>query len=429
MTEQKTYCFTTGEQLPDNVPAGTRAINVDTAAEFIFILGRWQPYGIMAGIRTTMNADGTTTLIVENLEVSGSFTADEVYYQNLNGVNGALFVAPSGRVRNFAWMVDHLPPSGILRDVDYITDRGAVFNGIVEPEGEDGVFYFFEYGPSLPEAYTPAAAPAFGNTTQRRAIAGKTPITVKEPIAWLQPKKQYGVRLNVVTKTGTYKTNAVKFTTLALKGSSDITPITGDANPVSQYAATMHGTVKPLGLTLTYFFKIWTAAGAYQVKTDTASVPAQTTANVSALITGLKAGTAYYASLCVTDPAGTVHEGAAVQFSTAPIVIEAEEFAAPAAGTVTMTSIEDEAASAKALIAPAGLFIEYQFEYWRTPTTVFRTPRIQTHAAAAFYATADFTAGLHSGRDYYIQLAIFYTDANADQIKLTGGTTQFTTTG
>lgn len=426
MTEQKTFCIAGDEQLPGSAAEGTKVINLSTGAEYIRIGGRWKPYGVN-GLTFRENADGTRTLLADNIEVSGSFTAEEFYYQNLNGVNGALFVAPSGRVRNFARIVDHLPPSALMRDVEFITDRSAVLTGIVEPEGEPGVAYYFEWGEALPEAYTAAGSMQYGKTTSAIRIDSKTPIAVKATIGSLTPKSQYEARMIVLSNNGSYKTNAVKFTTLQriADAATQIDVITSDATVITTSSALLHGSVTTHGATLTYFFKIWTTAGAYQLKTDTASVPAGSTVSVAASIAGLKSGTGYYCSLCVTDPSGTVHEGGAVQFSTNAVALEPWM---PMAGKVNMVTIADESATVQALVVPSGVYISYEFEYWRSPETIFRTGRQTSHASAGFLANATITNGLHPERDYFIELAIYFNDADGNEIKITGGTTQFTTT-
>jgi len=428
MTEQVTYCLAPDEALPWVLPEGTKAIYPHNQAEFIFANGHWQPYGPANPFMVRENPDGTSTVVMENLEVTGSFTAEEFYFQSMNGVNGALFVAPSGRVKNFSRPIDHLPPSGILHDVDYITDTSALFSGIVEPQGEEGVAYHFEYGPSLPASYQASGDISYGLSTPKTKIDGRIPITVTETVISLAMKQQYDVRLVIESKSGVYITNPVKFTTHyrstpEISAGREIFISTADVTAAYKYGATLHGSITANGNPLVFFFKIWTAGGGYQLKTDMNTVPMQVVATVTYDLTNLKSGTAYYCSLCAIDTDGKTHEGPAVQFST---IAETYERPVPMAGKTNVSNIQSEQADLQGLVSPFAQPISYRFEYWRSPEKVLQTAAVQTQAGAPFVTSATIT-GLHPSRDYFVQLAIYYTNADGDAVKITGGTTIFTT--
>jgi len=236
-------------------------------------------------------------------------------------------------------LTPYAAPAVVTGEAQNIIGTAATLSGEVDPEGTEATYYFayiskagFEYaiahGAANPEAGEAtykkelaegARSPyAEGETTETSALpVGDHPVTVGPiPADDLLPGETYHYAL-VATNKFEVQSAGPDRTFTARAGTPPLVS-TGAASAVSQNAATMSGTVTTNGLATSYAFEVGVEPGVYGPSTGLGSVGGATTEEVTAIVTGLQPGTAYYYRLKATNNDGTVY-GQPEAFSTASV--------------------------------------------------------------------------------------------------------------
>ncbi|MHB8483784.1 MAG: beta strand repeat-containing protein [Nitrospiria bacterium] len=205
---------------------------------------------------------------------------------------------------------------------------------------------WFEYGLSA----------TYGSSTASQTLAaGTTAVAVSAIVSSLSVNTTYHFRIDAANNGGTiYGLDAI-FTTLA----NAPTVTTSPAASISQTGATLNGTVNPNGVTATAWFEYGLSA-TYGSSTAAQNLTAGTTpVAVSAVISGLTAGTIYHFRIDATNSGGPSY-GSDITFTTLanpPIVT-----------TGVATNISQTSATLNATVNPNGVPATAWFE-WGTTTS------------------------------------------------------------
>jgi hypothetical protein len=158
------------------------------------------------------------------------------------------------KVKLFAPTFAPLRPSASIGAVSEVTKSSAQVTGTVNPRGEAGTHYHFEYSMDNGASWTPSP--------EEEAGTGEAPEPVQAELSGLEPNTAYQVRLVVSTPFFTTTSDATTFTT-AVAPPIALTDVAGDITATS---ATLYGRVNPLGLVTTYHFEYGPTA-AYGLRT------------------------------------------------------------------------------------------------------------------------------------------------------------------
>jgi plastocyanin len=184
-----------------------------------------------------------------------------------------------------------------------VGDVQATLVGKVNPNGQSGATYFFNWGTSN----------TYGHSTPDKSVTGTSLVTKTEPVTGLTPETEY--HFQVVLKYGGTEVKGVDktFTTLSLQPPS---ATTGSATGVTSTGATLNGTVNPNGHATSYVFEIGETE-AYGALTSGKSAGSGTSAvAASATVTGLNPETTYHFRLVAEG--STKVNGNDVTFKTGP---------------------------------------------------------------------------------------------------------------
>ncbi len=183
-------------------------------------------------------------------------------------------------------------PSAVTGAVSDIGSATASFSGTLNPLGTQTT-YFFEYGTSS----------ALGSRTATGdAGSANGTVQVTTTVNGLKAGRTYYMRLVATSAKGTVDGALEMFSTAA---AAKPTVSTGSATGILTTTATLTGTVNPNRSDTTYWFDYGTSAG-YGSRTAKVDAGSGTAAvQVSAPISGLKAGTAYLFRLVATNRTGT----------------------------------------------------------------------------------------------------------------------------
>jgi multidrug efflux pump subunit AcrA (membrane-fusion protein) len=142
---------------------------------------------------------------------------------------------------------------------------------------------------------------------------------------------------------------------------------TGQASAVASKSASLSGTVDPAGAATSYWFEYGTSASSLASRTGKVGAGSGTSpVTVSASLTGLSPGRAYFFRLVASSSGGT-GTGATVSFATLAA-------ARPAVTTGTASNLLTETATLNGTIDPNGSDTTYYFEYGTTMAYGKRTP-------------------------------------------------------
>jgi hypothetical protein len=228
------------------------------------------------------------------------------------------------------------PPVVEVGVASNVSSSGATLHGTVNPEGPSAEWYF-EYGEST--SYGSSTTP--GNLTSTGEVS-----TV---IEGLKPGTVYHYRLVAANSRGAGKSSDGAFVTQAVVGGLP-------ASGVTQFSATLNGTIDPGVLPVSYHFAYGTTS-AYESIAPIPDLytPPGAAENVSQVIAGLKPGTTYHYALVIADVAGTIT--APDQTFTTPGVPP------PAASTASPSEISRSSAVLSGTVDPMGWDTTYRFQY------------------------------------------------------------------
>ena len=283
------------------------------------------------------------------------------------------------------------PPTTTTVAATGISLHTATLNGTVNPHSQ-ATNAWFEWGTD-----NALASPTL--TTAQAIGAGSADNPVSATITGLAFGTTYYFRVAATNASGTQKGAIVSFAT----GSPNTAPTvtTDNASSVTISGAVLNGTVSPNELATTAAFEWGTDSNLATFSTTLSqSLGAGTTSvAITATLSGLTPGVAYYFRVAATNSAGT-SKGSIVSFNT---VAQPPTVVTSAADNITVTS-----ATLNGSVNPNGLAVtDAHFEYGTDSNlTTFSTTSVQT-LAAGFSAQA-VTATLSSltpGTTYYFRVA------------------------
>jgi len=283
------------------------------------------------------------------------------------------------------------PPTTTTVAATGISLHTATLNGTVNPHSQ-ATNAWFEWGTD-----NALASPTL--TTAQAIGAGSADNPVSATITGLAFGTTYYFRVAATNASGTQKGAIVSFAT----GSPNTAPTvtTDNASSVTISGAVLNGTVNPNELATTAVFEWGTDSNLATFSTTSSqSLGAGTTSvAITATLSGLTPGVAYYFRVAATNSAGT-SKGSIVSFNTVA--------QPPTVVTTAATSITSSGAALNGTVNPNGLAVtDAHFEYGTDPTlSTFSTTGVQT-VAAGFSAqpiTAPLT-GLSPGTTYYFRVA------------------------
>jgi phosphodiesterase/alkaline phosphatase D-like protein len=225
----------------------------------------------------------------------------------------------------------------------------ATLNGSFAPNGAD-THYYFEYGET--EAYG-SVSPALPGTDAGQAFRLEHAHT---QLTGLKPYVLYHFRLVATNSFGTTRGADVTFNTTGLV----LPPVVGavPASNVSQFAATLNGTLETGQALVNYHFEYGTSVAYGQVAPipDSYTPTTGETVAVSQSVGGLLAGTTYHYRLVASSPGATDVAGPDETFTTPPIP-------APSVATGGASGIGVGAATLSGAVDPHGWDTTYYFQY------------------------------------------------------------------
>ncbi len=275
-------------------------------------------YGTSAGALTSSTSPANAGNDYTSHPVSSSITGltpNTTYFFRVAATNASGTVR--GQILQFTTPAG--PPTGqaptaTTTDCSNITAATASLNGTVNPNGS-ATTYYFEYGTTT----------TYGTqTTSSSAGAGTTAVNVSADLVALTPLTTYHFRLVATNGTGTSRGEDKTCVTGApVPGCPTPAVVTGTANSITITNATLTGTVDANGAQTYHAFE-YGLTSAYGTRTATQNSGSGTEPQaVSAVITGLKAGTTYHYRVIAANTCGQVALGSDQTFTTpSPYVIK-----------------------------------------------------------------------------------------------------------
>jgi hypothetical protein len=290
-------------------------------------------------------------------------------------------------------------PAAVTGPVTASGSTSATVGGTVNPNGQ-ATTWLVQYGKTT----------SYGSQTGAfNAGAGTTGTNVSTTLNGLSPGTTYHYRFVATNATGTTQGADAVLTT---SGAPAPDAVTGAADGISTTAAILTGSVNPNGRQTTSFFEYGTSTS-YGSRTGSQNGGAGTTAsNVSAQVTGLRAGQTYHYRLVATSDGGTSH-GADQRFTTG---------SAPSVVTTGASSVSTTGARLNGRVNPNARGTTWHFEYGTSASYGASTP---AHSAGSGTGTANVSAslsGLTPGTTYHFRLV-----ASNSSGTTAGGDQAFTT--
>ena len=262
--------------------------------------------------------------------------------------------------------------------------RTAVLAGTVKPHRWEGRA-FFEY----------STDPNFGTAAtttpvQFAAAAGELPLAVQ--VDGLEPTTSYHARLVVENEHGVRRATPVGFTTTS---ASAPTLSTSPPTNRGQTGVTLNGLVNANNAATTYSFE-YGPSPSLGLATPAGSLGGDTTAAVSAALTGLSPGTVYYYRLSGSNSFGSA-QSALGSFATLPN-------APPVVATGAASAVGSSSATVSATVDPRGNPTTYAFEYGTSPALGASTAAAVLAAGDAPQAVSTTLTGLAPTTTYYYRV-------------------------
>jgi hypothetical protein len=247
-----------------------------------------------------------------------------------------------------------LPDTTTSAPATGITRTSAAVSGTVNPDGTEVTICEFEWGISVGGYY--------GNSepcTQTLPLEGNSPIEVSAELHLpLPPASLVHYRLKSGDANGYTVGEDHTFYTEGLPP-----PVVGGlpASSVTQFAATLNGTLQTSEALVNYRFQYGTttAYGAVEPIPDGVTSITTETIPISQPITNLQAGTTYHYRLVASSPGATEVKGPDETFTTLPVP-------APSVSTGAASKVGVGSATVSGTVDPHGWDTTYLFEYGTT---------------------------------------------------------------
>jgi hypothetical protein len=247
-----------------------------------------------------------------------------------------------------------------------VTRTSAVVNGAVNPEGIEVTICEFEYGPTTAYGSTAPCSPA-------PPFSGAQ-LTVSANLSFvLAPGAAIHYRLKAGSAGGVEYGHDEAFTRAAPPTVVGTLPASG----VSQFAATLNGTIETGEEVANYHFEYGTSTAYGQIAPipDNYTPVSNEPIPIAQPLLGLQAGTTYHYRLIASSPGGTNVAGPDMTFTTPPIPT-------PTVATGASEGVGVGSATLTGTIDPHGWDTTYLFEYG--PSTAYGSdwPTIQVDMGA-----------------------------------------------
>ena len=238
-------------------------------------------------------------------------------------------------------------PGATTSPASSITGTTATLGGSVNPHGAD-THVWFNYS-------TNSSMAGSISTAQQDIGAGSSSVAVSTSLSGLAAGTTYYFQVWASNSAGTNSGVILSFTTTS---SSPPTVNTNSASSVSASAATLNGTVNPNGLDTHVWFSYSTNSSMIgATPTAQQDIGAGTTpVSVSAVVSGLAAGTTYYFQVLASNSSGT-SSGAVLSFTTTAAAQP------PTVTTGSVSSVTTSSATLNGTANPNGTDTHVWFTY------------------------------------------------------------------
>jgi plastocyanin len=172
------------------------------------------------------------------------------------------------------------------------------------------------------------------------------------------------------------------------------TSTTGEAKPVGETEATLHGAVNPQGKATTYHFNYGTTASYGKETAEESAEEGSIEKAVSTVAGPLTRGTIYHYQLVAKNAAGTT-PGADRTFTTS---------GPPSANTGAASAIGETGATLNGTVTPDGLAATFFFEWGSNSEYGHSTEELPAGADHAVHAEAAILPGLTAATTYHFRL-------------------------
>jgi hypothetical protein len=244
----------------------------------------------------------------------------------------------------------------------------ATLHGSFAPDGVD-THYYFEYGETEAYGSVSPALPADGGTASKVEY-------FETQISGLKPVTDYHFRLVATNSFGTAMGADVTFFTPARQF---LPPVVGGqpASNVTQFAATLNGTLQTQEALVNYRFQYGTSTtyGSVAPVPDDYAPLTTATVPVAQPVDGLQAGTTYHYRLVASSPGGTEVAGPDETFTTQPIP-------APTVATGASSGVGVGSVTLSGTIDPQGWDTSYLFQYGTSTAYGLSWPTIPVEIGA-----------------------------------------------
>jgi hypothetical protein len=318
---------------------------------YYFEYGETEAYGSVSPALPGTDAGEAFTLEHAQVQLNG-LNPDVTYHYRLVAANS--FGTESGADMTFSTpgVVPGLQTEAATKVELSDTTILATLNGSLEPAGAD-THYYFEYGET--EAYG-LVSPALPGTDAGEAFALAHAQT---QLSGLAPYVVYHYRLVATNSFGTTRGADETFNTTGLIPAPTVGGL--PASNVSQFAATLNGTLKTGEALVNYRFEYGTstAYGSVSPIPDAYTPVTSATVPVSQSVSGLQAGTTYHYRLVASSPGGTEVMSPDETFTTLPIPV-------PSVSTGGASGVGVGSATLAGTVDPHGWDTSYAFQYGTT---------------------------------------------------------------
>ncbi len=265
----------------------------------------WFEYGTVQG--TYGNKSSTQTVTGSNDTTVSStitgLTSETTYYYRIAAQNNS--GTSYGSEMTFIYSAQCSMPTVTTESATNVTSTTATLNGTINANSFSTTAWF-EYGKQ---------SGVYGSKSDTKEATGSTDTKVSISVKNLTSGTTYYFRIVAQNCGGTtYGEEMTFYYTTQTEAPSVATEA---ATNVTATSAILNGEVNPNGLSTTAWFEYGTLKGTYKYKTDTQSLSGSSYTKVSAVVTGLTAGTTYYYRIAAQNSVGTSY-GTEMTFYKSP---------------------------------------------------------------------------------------------------------------
>jgi hypothetical protein len=345
------------------------------------------------------SADETVTATVTGLAPNTTYDFQVVLGTLLGGT-------VMGGNQSFTTVGPPAPPVVATTSPSGVFSNAATLNGTVNPNGAVVSDCHFAYGtsPSSLDASAPCASTPAGSTAQ----------PVSANLAGLAPATTYYYALSATSTAGSSSTATASFSTTSTAPPAP-SATTGAASGIGITDATVSATVDPEGVGVSSCVFEYGTTTSYGQTAPCSPTPSGSGAqSVSALLTGLSAGSDYHVQVVLTTAGGPA-SGGDVVFTTLP---------APAAGTQPASAVTTTTANLRGTVNPLGQAVTgCLFAYGPTPSYGKTVPCSPSNIAGSDpVPVIGVVTGLSGGVTYHFRVVM-----TTDQGTAVGNDLTFTT--